>query len=738
MIGTTRRHLTALTVATAVVALAACAPSSSSTSGSGSGGSDGKGVTLSVWSWRTEDVAAYDAIFDVYEKAHPGVKVDFKAFKNTEYNQILTTGLAGSNGPDVVQVRSYGQLQPTIASGSLVPLDSTVDLSSWDANVVKSAEGKEDGKLYAVPLAQQTLQMFYNKDLFAKQGLTPPTTWAQFIEVNARLKEQGITPMAVGAKDSWTLPIVHQVLAAPRFGGAAFEKAVLSGQKTFTDPDWVASVDELKALKPYLPDSAVGVAYTDAQILFTSGKAAMFPGGSFELGFFQKQNPALKMGVFQVPAPERLAQHGADDDRLRRRGVRRLDQERRPAGEQGPGGLDGDQGVRPAGRGQGQAAVRGPRCHLHRPAAEADGRQLRQEPQPVPSPGGLPLRHPLRHRRAGHRAAGAAAGQEGRRRGQRRPADRRLPVVQAVGVALMSRRSGLLFVAPALLLFGVFVLYPMVSALSYAFFSWQGTTRGVFVGLSNFGTLFTQQPFREQLPRAFGHNLALLRRDDGHPEHRSDSASRCCCTAGRAPGGCSRPSTPCRYLVSPHRHRLPLDAAAVAARSAPVNALLRAMGLESLAAALAGDPSTALWVVVLVSAWQWVGFPVLLYGAALGGVPGGAVGGGAGRRGEPWQTFRSITLPAAGAGDRHRQRADLHRSRWRRSRCPTHWAGRPATRPAPPTSCRCCSTGPPSRTARPTRSAAPRRSPRCCSSVIFGGAVLATWVLRRAENRIGA
>ena len=74
----------------------------------------------------------------------------------------------------------------------------------------------------------------------------------------------------------------------------------------------------------------------------------------------------------------------------------------------------------------------------------------------------------------------------------------------------MSRRSGLLFVAPALLLFGLFVLYPMVSALSYAFFTWHGTTRGVFVGLSNFGALFTQQPFREQLPRAFGHNLAFF------------------------------------------------------------------------------------------------------------------------------------------------------------------------------------------------------------------------------------
>jgi len=302
---TNRRHLTALTLASsmmAMVGLSACAPASPSAGSAGAG--DKKDVTLSVWSWRTEDVAAYTAIFDVYEKAHPGTTVDFKSFKNTEYNLILTTGLAGAKGPDVAQVRSYGQLQPTIASKSLMPLDDVVDLSSWDANVVKSAKGKDDGLLYAVPLARQTLQMFYNKDVFAKHGLTPPTTWAQFLALNAKLKKAGVTPMAVGAKDAWTLPMLHQVLAAPRFGGSAFETAVTTGKTTFADPNWVASVDVVNKLKPYLPDSAVGVAYTDAQILFTSGKAAMFPGGSFELGFFKKQNPALEMGVFEVPAPQ--------------------------------------------------------------------------------------------------------------------------------------------------------------------------------------------------------------------------------------------------------------------------------------------------------------------------------------------------------------------------------------------------------------------------------------------------
>src|SRR6185436_17507662 len=84
-----RRRLAALAVASAVVALAACSPSSSSNSA----GAGGKDATISVWSWRTEDVVAYRAIFDIYEKAHPGTKVDFNAFKNTEYNLKLTTGL---------------------------------------------------------------------------------------------------------------------------------------------------------------------------------------------------------------------------------------------------------------------------------------------------------------------------------------------------------------------------------------------------------------------------------------------------------------------------------------------------------------------------------------------------------------------------------------------------------------------------------------------------------------------
>lgn len=295
-----RRTVLALAAVSGALLVGACSPSSS---GSSASGGDGGKVTLTVWSWRVEDEAAYKKIFAAYEKAHPGVTVDFKAFKATEYNKILATGLAGDGGPDVPQVRSYGQLQTTVASKSLLPLDGKVDLSGWDENVVASAKGKADGKIYSVPLARQTVQMFYNQGLFDKNGVKAPTTWDEFIAANDKLAAAGVTPIAVGAKDDWTLPIVHEVLAAPRFGGKAFQQEVLSGQKSFTDPDWVASVKVVGDLAKYMPKNVTGVAATDAQTLFSAEKAAMIPGGSFDLGVLEKANPNVKIGIFQVPPP---------------------------------------------------------------------------------------------------------------------------------------------------------------------------------------------------------------------------------------------------------------------------------------------------------------------------------------------------------------------------------------------------------------------------------------------------
>jgi raffinose/stachyose/melibiose transport system substrate-binding protein len=293
----------------AAALLAACAPSTGS-AGAGqtqpaTAGTDaGQEVTLSVWSWRTEDKQAYEEIFDVYEADHPGVTIEFKPYVNTEYNTILATGLTEEGGPDVAQLRAYGGLQPLVEAGNLVPIeDEVAGLDGFSQEALDGARGLGDGKVYGVPFAIQTLQVFYNQQLFDQQGVSEPETWDEFVDVLDTFEQAGITPLATTGMDTWMLPILHDTIASTRYGGAEFQQAVQAGEATFTDPDYLASIGAVAELQEYLPDDVVGVSYTDAQTLFASGKAAMYPGGSFELGFFRSQAPELELGVFSVPPP---------------------------------------------------------------------------------------------------------------------------------------------------------------------------------------------------------------------------------------------------------------------------------------------------------------------------------------------------------------------------------------------------------------------------------------------------
>lgn len=307
-----RKRLSALgLIGVAALVLSGCAPaaqdSTDTGSDTGSGGDTSsetvEDVTLSVWSWRTEDVEKYNRIFDVYEEANPGVTVEFEAFLNTEYNQILATGLEGSDGPDLAMVRAYGGVQPLIEAGQLLAVDDLVDTSNVEQSLLAAATGRNDGQLYGVPFATQVLQVFYNKGIFDEVGVTEPTTWDEFIAVNEAIEAAGYTPMALGAKDSWMLPIFHEIVGAARFGGPEFREELLAGTKDFTDPDYVASIDIVNQMTEFMVDDVVGIPYADSQVQFISGTAAQFPGGSFELGNFQTQAPDMDLGVYLVPPP---------------------------------------------------------------------------------------------------------------------------------------------------------------------------------------------------------------------------------------------------------------------------------------------------------------------------------------------------------------------------------------------------------------------------------------------------
>jgi raffinose/stachyose/melibiose transport system substrate-binding protein len=259
-------------------------------------------VELSFWSWRQEDKAAYQSFIDLFNRDHPDIEVTFQAFEAQNYPTILSTALAGEQGPDVMMVRAYGAFQAVAEPGYLAPLDETTvpELKAFPADAVAAETLKADGKIYAVPFAQQSMLVLYNQAVFDAAGLEEPETWDDLVAVSQALQEQGVIPFANGTATAWQNETIVGALLSSLIG-KQFEADVMAGKATFEDPHFVSALARLDALKTYFPPGFVGVDYATAQQLFLSGRAAMFAGGSYEIGNFQRQNPDLEIGIFASP-----------------------------------------------------------------------------------------------------------------------------------------------------------------------------------------------------------------------------------------------------------------------------------------------------------------------------------------------------------------------------------------------------------------------------------------------------
>lgn len=256
---------------------------------------------LDFWSWRQEDVKAYNEIIGAFEQTHPDIKVTYTAHPATEYNTIIATALAAGEGPDIVHTRSYGGLEVLAKPGYLEPLDDKVDLSLIGADAKLGTTLRADGKVYAVPFATQTVVVYYNKDIFAANGIEPPETWDEFKAVATKLKDAGIIPLANGTADAWTIEIMAGGVL-PNFYGSDFFGEVTSGNTDFEDPRYVGALEKLLELKDFMPDGYQGVDWATEKQLFNSGVAAMFIGGSFEMAGMLEAG--VNFGIIPAPAAE--------------------------------------------------------------------------------------------------------------------------------------------------------------------------------------------------------------------------------------------------------------------------------------------------------------------------------------------------------------------------------------------------------------------------------------------------
>jgi raffinose/stachyose/melibiose transport system substrate-binding protein len=260
-------------------------------------------TTLTIESWRNDDLAIWqDTIIPAFEAENPDIKVVFAPSAPAEYNAALNSKLAAGSAGDLITCRPFDASLELYNQGHLADLSDLAAMANFSP-VAKAAWQTDDGAAtFCVPMASVIHGFIYNADAFAEVGVEVPTTEAEFFDVLEKIKAHGgYIPMAMGTNDQWEAATMgYQNIGPTYWKGEEGRLALIAGAQKLTDAAWVAPFATLARWKDYLGDGFEAQTYPDSQNLFTLGRAAIYPAGSWEISGFNTQ-AGFRMGAFPPP-----------------------------------------------------------------------------------------------------------------------------------------------------------------------------------------------------------------------------------------------------------------------------------------------------------------------------------------------------------------------------------------------------------------------------------------------------
>jgi raffinose/stachyose/melibiose transport system substrate-binding protein len=258
---------------------------------------------LTIESWRNDDLTLWqDKIIPAFEAAHPGITVKFSPSAPAEYNAVLNSKLDAGSAGDLITCRPFDASLALYDGGKLADLSDLAGMENF-SNVAKSAWQTDDGSAtFCVPMASVIHGFIYNKDAFAELGLEVPETETDFFATLDKIKEDGTyIPMAMGTNDQWEAATMGYNNIGPNYWkGEEGRLALIAGDQKLTDEAWIAPYRQLAKWGDYLGDGYEAQTYPDSQNLFTLGRAAIYPAGSWEISGFNGLAD-FEMGAFKPP-----------------------------------------------------------------------------------------------------------------------------------------------------------------------------------------------------------------------------------------------------------------------------------------------------------------------------------------------------------------------------------------------------------------------------------------------------
>ncbi|GAA0924465.1 ABC transporter substrate-binding protein [Pseudonocardia zijingensis] len=292
--GLARRTLLGLVGAGALAAATGCAR------GSYTRPAPGNVLTLNndVATWSE----AYDAASAVLER-RTGSRLAVRAVPNqSTYQQIVRMSAQTDATTDLFKWWNGYRLQDIARGGIVTDLSAVWDQAEAEGWVNPSMRGSFsfDGRAWALPLYKTYYPVFFSRRTFADAGVAVPTTFAEFVDVAATLRDAGVTPIGAPGATTWESIIWFTQLLIGH--SPDFYEDVTAGRASYLDDTATAAMELWSRMYADGFFSEPDVDASDFPGRFAEGTLGMALAGTFNVNSYTEAGlgPA-DVGMFLLP-----------------------------------------------------------------------------------------------------------------------------------------------------------------------------------------------------------------------------------------------------------------------------------------------------------------------------------------------------------------------------------------------------------------------------------------------------
>ena len=281
--------------------------------GCGQTASDGK-IEVELVSYKPEAVAAMEKIEARFNETHDDIHLTINS--PNEAMTILKTRFIRENYPDIVGIGgdiNYSNFLDAELFMDISDLDVTADVKQAYADMDKELEFIPQDGIYALPYVANAAGVLYNKDMFEEHGWEIPETWSEFTALCEQIESEGIQPLYLGYKDTWTCLAPWNALAVGLTPSDTCAQ-VNQGNTTFTD-NYREVAEKTEPLLQYAEPNPYAYGYNDACTAFARGESAMYTIGNYAIPQIKSVNPDMNIDSFTFPANE------AEEDNVLNSGI---------------------------------------------------------------------------------------------------------------------------------------------------------------------------------------------------------------------------------------------------------------------------------------------------------------------------------------------------------------------------------------------------------------------------------